>query len=108
MKKKIVILRVAAEAAKCVVVLAGIVFLALPEAWAENGQSLALVLLSMVGCAGIMWYFWNVSERLERTAKLLRRWARAAEQARREAEAKAERRAYWDGWFHELEADYGN
>lgn len=103
------------EAAKFLMVFAGIFLLVLPEAWAEGGEPFLLVMLAMVGVLGIIRGLWEVVCDLDdkinaaecRIAEMERR-QREAEQRRREAKMRAaaaeeERQREWRRYFAEQE-----
>lgn len=103
-KHTIAALCVVREAAKLVVVMAGLLFIILPGAWAEGGQPLLLVLLAMAGCAAVIVRLYDFSCRVDYRVFCLRRWQARAEQWEREAPLReAARRAEWKCWFAQQE-----
>lgn len=101
-------LYVAREAAKFLMVFAGIFLLVLPEAWAEGGQPFLLVMLAMVGVLGIIRGLWEVVCDLD--DKINAAECRLAEMERRQREAKMraaaaeeERQREWRRYFTEQE-----
>lgn len=101
-------LYVAREAAKFLMVFAGIFLLILPEAWAEGGQPFLLVMLAMVGVLGIIRGLWEVVCDLD--DKINAAECRLAEMERRQREAKMraaaaeeERQREWRRYFAEQE-----
>ena len=101
-------LYVAREAAKFLMVFAGIFLLVLPEAWAEGGEPFLLVMLAMVGVFGIIRALWEVVCDLD--DKISAAECRLAEMERRQREAKMraaaaeeERQREWRRYFAEQE-----
>ena len=101
-------LYVAREAAKFLMVFAGIFLLILPEAWAEGGEPFLLVMLAMVGVLGIIRGLWEVVCDLD--DKINAAECRLAEMERRKREAKMraaaaeeERQREWKRYFAEQE-----
>ena len=101
-------LYVAREAAKFLMVFAGIFLLVLPEAWAEGGEPFLLVMLAMVGVLGIIRGLWEVVCDLD--DKINTAECRLTEMERRQREAKMraaaaeeERQREWRRYFAEQE-----
>jgi hypothetical protein len=100
LKHSIAALCILREAAKTTVVLAGILFITLPGAWAEGGQPLFLVALAMAGCAGIIYGLCQFACNVDYRVYRLRREQERAEQWEREApQREARRRQEWMHWF---------
>ena len=57
MKRKFFWLCALRESVKCCIILAGLFIICLPEAWAEGGTPLLLVVLAMVGCGALIFVF---------------------------------------------------
>ena len=104
MKRKIFWLCALRESAKCCIILAGLFIICLPEAWAEGGTPLALVVLAMVGCGALIRWLWAVVCGLERCIFRLRKLQARQEQWEREAPMREERRRQeWQRYFAEQE-----
>lgn len=106
LKHAISILCAVREAAKMAVVLAAILFINLPSAWAENGHPLLLVLLAMIGTGYMIRSLWQAVCWLD-WAVFNGRKKLAAIEARRSAEYRreAEHIAHWNRFFEEQERE---
>lgn len=106
LKHAIFILCAVREAAKMAVVMAAILFINLPNAWADAGHPLMLVTLAMIGVGYMIRSLWLMVCNLERQVFNARRRL-AAYEARRSAayRREAERNDSWNRFFEEQERE---
>lgn len=106
MKRTIFWMCAVRDSVNVLIILAGIFMLCLPEAWAEGGAPLVLVLLAMAGCAAIIRYLWGLVCRIEHRVFCLRECLAQHERWEQEAPMReARRREEWRRWFSEQEQE---